>query len=68
MKQTISATIQVRRDTAENWAAVDPILEDGEQIIVRSPDGDKMKIGDGVRHYSALPFLSAGGGAEIVRW
>ena len=35
----------VRRDTADNWSAVNPILEDRE--IAYETDTDRFKMGDG---------------------
>lgn len=48
--------IQIRRDTAANWASVDPILAEGELGI--DLDEDKFKIGDGVTVWSGLSFIA----------
>ena len=51
------ARIQNKRDTAANWEANNPIILDGELIIVYTQEGKtKTKIGDGVNHYIDLPF------------
>lgn len=44
--------LQFRRDTAAAWNLADPILADGEVGFCR--DLNFIKIGDGVRHWSAL--------------
>ncbi len=46
--------IQLRRDTAANWAAINPILADGEIGLER--DTAQFKIGTGTTPYSALPY------------
>ncbi len=49
--------IRGKRDTSANWTAADPVLLDGEEIIVDTEGGDvRKKIGDGVRRYTQLPF------------
>lgn len=53
--------LQVRHDTAANWAAVNPVLLVGELAV--ESDTYKLKAGDGVTAYNALPYLSGGGGA-----
>ena len=56
----LNATIKLRIDTSQNWEAVNPILENGEIIIVVKPDGKRdVKIGDGVKAYTSLPFSFA---------
>lgn len=59
--------IQLRRDTAANWTANNPVLAAGEPAY--ETDTGKFKIGDGNKTYSALPYKgeggSGGGGAEI---
>ena len=46
--------IQLRRDTAANWASVNPILADGE--IGLEQDTGQFKLGNGVSAYTALPY------------
>ena len=58
---------QFRRDTDVNWITADPIIEDGEFILVSTNPAlpkfyDKYKIGNGLDTYSDLPFSSLGGG------
>lgn len=49
--------IKLKRDTSANWMAIDPVLLNGEIIIVDTAAGDvRRKIGDGIKKYSQLPF------------
>jgi len=48
--------IQIRRDTAANWTAANPVLAAGEPAV--ETDTGKMKIGDGIRNWSTLPYES----------
>ena len=51
--------VQYRRGTSQEWADVDPILMDGE--IGYDKTWNQVRVGDGVRPWSAL-FPIAGGG------
>ena len=51
----IKAQMKQRRDTLANWAAVNPVLLDGELGIV-SDDPNLYKIGDGTTPWDELPF------------
>ncbi len=46
--------IQIRRDTAANWTAANPVLAAGEPAI--ETDTGKTKTGDGIRNWSSLPY------------
>ena len=60
MNNTFDARVQLKRDTKEAWERNDPVLLNGEMIIVDFPDGShKNKTGDGVSRYSALLFDGA---------
>lgn len=48
--------IQVRRDTAANWTASNPVLAVGEPGL--ETDTGKVKYGDGVRNWNTLPYSS----------
>jgi hypothetical protein len=52
--------IQIRRDTAANWASVNPTPAQGEMCY--EVDSGVLKIGDGATSYTALAAFSAGGG------
>ena len=49
--------IKLKRDTSANWTEKDPVLLDGEVIIVKTANGStRKKVGDGTKKYSQLPF------------
>ena len=52
--EEILASVQVRRDTKANWETINPILLEGEAAYEQ--DTDMFKIGDGIKHYSDLPY------------
>jgi hypothetical protein len=53
----LKTRIQTRRDTAANWETKNPVLLNGEMIIVITNAGDtRFKIGDGTKTYTQLPF------------
>lgn len=54
--------IIVRRDTAENWERVNPVLDDLEPALDLT--NDVMKLGDGVRTWNELPAYSKSNGIE----
>lgn len=54
---TVVSRIVSRNDTAANWASVNPVLMKGEIGI--EIDTRKMKIGDGVKTWSALSYANA---------
>jgi hypothetical protein len=58
MSQTIPARIVIRRDTAANWTAANPVLLQGEWGF--ETDARKLKIGDGATAWSALSYYSTG--------
>ena len=50
-----------RRDTAANWTLVNPIIADGEFVLVATDPlqpklYDQYKVGDGTKTYTQLPF------------
>ena len=55
------ATIKLRRGTAAEWSAANPILADGEPGYEK--DTRKEKRGDGVTHWIDLPYLTTGTGS-----
>lgn len=50
----MAAKIQLRRDTAANWAANNPILWEWEMGLVM--DTMKVKVGNGTTAFNSLPF------------
>lgn len=64
---TLTAKIQLRRDTAANWAINNPILAAGEvaftsDLFYTSTDQQRFKIGDGVQTWSQLDYVPEGSG------
>ena len=54
---TLNARFQHKRDTSQNWTKADPVLLEGEIIIVDTQNGEKRtKTGDGKKKYTELPF------------
>ena len=55
--KTFNTRIKHKRDTSANWTSADPVLLNGELIIVDTASGEmRFKIGDGIKRYSQLPF------------
>jgi len=54
--------IQIRRDTPNQWTSVNPILAQGELGIELNISGNKIKIGNGINHWSELSYFGGGGG------
>ena len=49
----------MKKDTENNWTQSNPLLLDGELILVNTSDGKtKIKIGNGTDTYTSLPFLT----------
>lgn len=49
--------VKNKRDTEANWKSKNPVLLDGEIIIVTTTSGDtRFKVGDGNKTYNQLPF------------
>lgn len=56
-KRKVKAVIQFRRATESEWIENDPILRIGEPAF--STDVGKIKIGDGIKKWSLLPYNEA---------
>lgn len=52
--------IQLRGDTAANWASTNPVLAEREIAITTDGDSPQFKVGDGVKTWSALPYMLKG--------
>lgn len=53
----LKARLRLKRDTSSNWTKNNPVLLNGELIIVDTDSGEvRSKIGDGVKTYTQLPF------------
>jgi hypothetical protein len=62
----MASIIQSRRDTAANWASVNPVLAQGEKGYETDSIGSseaKYKIGDGLSDWASLDYQGTGGGA-----
>lgn len=61
MSSFANVRIQNKRDTAANWETNNPVLLNGELIIVDTNAGDtRFKIGNGSKTYTQLPFQDEG--------
>ncbi len=49
--------LQLRRDSAATWAAVNPVLASGE--VGADLTAMKIKVGNGVLSWNSLPFIGA---------
>lgn len=61
--------IKQRRDTSANWESKNPVLLNGEVIIVDTANGEtRTKTGDGTKTYTQLPFDDEGskGGKSLI--
>lgn len=54
-------TLQIRRDTAANWAAANPVLAQAEPGL--ETDTNLIKYGNGVTPWNSLPY--AGGNPDV---
>lgn len=61
----MSQKIQNRRDTAAKWTQYNPILLEGELGL--ETDTGKMKLGDGVNTWSALPYMKVSDGFVLYK-
>lgn len=58
----MASNIQLRRGTAAEWTATNPILADGE--IGLETDTLSFKLGDGVTNWSTLSYGGVAGPAN----
>jgi len=61
----MEALIQVRRGTAAQWLAANPVLASGEPGL--ETDTGKGKYGDGVKIWTLLPYSWAGADAAALK-
>lgn len=53
----IQARVKHKRDTSANWTKNNPVLLNGEIVLVDTAEGElRAKIGDGIKTYTQLPF------------
>ncbi len=58
----MSSKIQLRRDSAANWTATNPILAQGEPGL--ETDTNKVKYGNGTTAWNLLDYASGGSGGS----
>ena len=56
MSEDFRARIKHKRDNSANWTQNNPVILNGEIIIVDTDNGVRIKVGDGVKKYTQLPF------------
>ena len=54
---TFSKRIQLRRDTAANWASENPVRLEGELGLELDDSRNRMKIGNGTDAWNDLPYF-----------
>lgn len=55
--KTINSRMKFTRDTSANWTQNNPVLLNGEVILVDTNEGElRAKVGDGTKTYTQLPF------------
>lgn len=54
---TFSKRIQLRNDSATNWASANPVLLAGEVGIETDSVRNRIKIGDGTTAWNDLPYF-----------
>lgn len=53
---TVRVTLQIRQDSAADWLSRNPTLAEGEYAL--ESDTYLLKIGDGIRDWTHLPYLN----------
>lgn len=61
---SVTAILRHRRDTAANWTAANPVLEDGQ--LGFETDTRQSKLGDGVTAWNALSYTASSGGGGVT--
>lgn len=64
MSEFPKTRIRLRRGTAAQWSAADPVLASGEPGFI--VDSNTLKIGDGTTAFASLSSISGGGGGGDV--
>lgn len=60
-KKTLKTRIKLKRDMSANWEKANPVLLNGETIIVDTANNEtRTKTGDGTKTYTQLPFDDEG--------
>lgn len=64
-KRHVKAIIQLRRATEPEWFQKDPVLRLGEPAY--STDVNKLKVGNGIDHWTVLEYLNDSEFAALMR-
>ena len=63
MATEFNTRIKFKRDTSSNWTSKNPVILNGEIILVDTDSGElRAKVGDGSKSYTQLPFSD-----EVIR-
>lgn len=63
MATEFNTRIKFKRDTSSNWTNKNPVILNGEIILVDTDSGElRAKVGDGSKTYTQLPFSD-----EVIR-
>lgn len=54
----MKSQIKLRRGLKNTWESINPVLSAGEAGV--EIDTGQMKIGDGIRQYTSLPYTGSG--------
>jgi hypothetical protein len=57
-KKSVTATHILRHDTLANWNSANPVLADGETVIVVDGTEKRLKVGDGTTAFQALGYAT----------
>ena len=66
-EKIINARVQTRRDTLANWESENPVLLNGETVIVDTDDGLRKKTGDGTSVFTSLSYDDENVYAELEK-
>ena len=63
---SINVRLKHKRDTAANWTSKNPVLLDGEIVLVDDNGTLRIKMGDGLTMFKLLPYYDAPMTAHIA--
>lgn len=59
----MAVRLQLRRGTAAQWSAANPLLAEGEMAV--ELDTGKFKVGDGIRNWNQLDYTTNFGDQDV---
>ena len=65
MEDVLKLKIRFRRSTASDWTTKNPVLLSGEPAV--ETDTGKFKIGDGIKTWTALPYVGGEDSSAFVQ-